>query len=65
MEEESCKGLPPWGSGKRWDAEKTKRMGIAQYAQYDFGSPSTFSAMKHMMSCGLMGAMRGIMISRR
>jgi hypothetical protein len=62
MEEEGCQGLSPRGSGKRRDAEKEKRMGIAQY---DFGSPSTFSAMKHMMSCGLMGAMRGIMISRR
>ena len=29
------------------------------------GRPSTFSAMKHRMSCGLIGAMRGIIISRR
>src|SRR6266542_1118548 len=33
-------------------------------AQYDFGNPSTFSAMKQRMSCGLTGAMRGIRISR-
>ena len=29
------------------------------FAQYDFGRPSTFSAMKHRISCGLTGAMRG------
>jgi hypothetical protein len=33
--------------------------------QYDFGRPSTFSAMKHRMSCGLTGASRGIMASRK
>ena len=33
--------------------------------QYDFGRPSTFSAMKHRISCGVTGAMRGIMLSRR
>ena len=34
-------------------------------SQYDFGKPSTFSAMKLRMSCGLIGAMRGIRISRK
>jgi hypothetical protein len=33
--------------------------------QYDFGKPSTFSAMKLRMSCGLIGAIRGIRDSRR
>ncbi len=33
--------------------------------QYDFGSPKTFSAMKQRMRCGVTGAMRGIMLSRR
>jgi hypothetical protein len=33
--------------------------------QYDFGNPSTFSAMKLRMSCGLIGAMRGIRDSRK
>ncbi len=33
--------------------------------QYDFGKPSTFSAMKLRISCGLIGAMRGISDSRR
>ncbi|CAN7399627.1 hypothetical protein LJR039_002391 [Pseudorhodoferax sp. LjRoot39] len=32
--------------------------------QYDFGRPSTFSAMKHRISCGLTGASRGIQASR-
>ena len=32
--------------------------------QYDLGRPSTFSAIKHMMSCGLTGARRGIQDSR-
>ena len=32
--------------------------------QYDLGKPSTFSAIKHMMSCGLTGARRGIHDSR-
>ncbi len=35
------------------------------FDQYDFGSPSTFSAMKHRISCGLTGAIRGIITSRR
>jgi hypothetical protein len=33
--------------------------------QYDFGRPSTFSAMKHMMSCELTGARRAIITSRK
>jgi hypothetical protein len=33
--------------------------------QYDFGRPSTFSAMKLRMSWGLIGAMRGIRDSRK
>jgi hypothetical protein len=33
--------------------------------QYDFGKPSTFSAMKLRMNCGLTGAMRGIRDSRK
>ena len=33
--------------------------------QYDFGRPSTFSAMKLKISCGLIGAIRGISDSRR
>jgi hypothetical protein len=33
--------------------------------QYDFGRPSTFSAIKLRMSCGLIGAMRGIRDSRK
>src|SRR4029077_27544 len=37
----------------------------ALHDQYDFGRPSTFSAMKLNASCGLTGAMRGIMISRK
>jgi hypothetical protein len=41
----------------------------AQYrqptAQYDLGSPKTFSPMKLRMSCGLIGAMRGIITSRK
>ena len=36
-----------------------------QYGQYDLGRPSTFSAMKHRISCGLTGASRGIHASRR
>ena len=35
------------------------------HPQYDFGRPSTFSAMKLRMSCGLIGAMRGIRDSRK
>ena len=38
---------------------------ISEKPQYDFGRPSTFSAMKLRMSCGLIGAMRGIRDSRR
>ncbi|HEY3909885.1 MAG TPA: type II toxin-antitoxin system HicB family antitoxin [Stellaceae bacterium] len=34
-------------------------------AQYDFGSPSTRSAMCDRISCGVMGAMRAIWISRK
>jgi len=33
--------------------------------QYDFGMPSTFSAMKLRIICGLTGAMRVIKASRR
>lgn len=33
--------------------------------QYDFGNPRTFSPIKLRMSCGLIGAMRGIITSRR
>jgi len=33
--------------------------------QYDFGKPSTFSAIKLRMSCGLIGAIRGIRDSRK
>jgi hypothetical protein len=33
--------------------------------QYDFGMPRTFSAMKFRIICGLTGAMRAIMASRR
>lgn len=33
--------------------------------QYDLGKPNTRSAMKLKMSCGLMGAMRGIRLSRK
>ena len=33
--------------------------------QYDFGKPRTFSAMKLRMSCGLIGAIRGIRDSRK
>lgn len=33
--------------------------------QYDFGSPSTRSAMWLKISCGLTGAMRAIWISRK
>ena len=34
-------------------------------AQYDFGNPSTRSAMWQSMRCGLTGAMRAICASRR
>ena len=37
----------------------------ASVSQYDFGKPSTFSAIKLRMSCGLIGAMRGIRDSRK
>ena len=33
--------------------------------QYDFARPSTFSAMKLSASCGLTGAIRGIITSRK
>ncbi len=38
---------------------------VHPFNQYDFGNPSTFSAMKQRISCGLTGAMRGIITSRR
>jgi hypothetical protein len=40
-------------------------MAVHGKTQYDFGKPSTFSAMKLRMSCGLIGAMRGIKDSRK
>lgn len=33
--------------------------------QYDLGNPNTRSAIWHMISCALTGAMRGIYDSRR
>ncbi len=42
-----------------------KPIQVPEQAQYDFGNPSTFSAMKHRISCGLTGASRGIQASRR
>jgi len=41
------------------------RVGGAGLRQYDFGIPSSFSAMKHRMRCGVTGASRGIMLSRK
>jgi hypothetical protein len=44
----------------------TKKKGSdGLHAQYDLGSPRTFSAMKQRISCGLTGARRGIHDSRR
>ncbi len=34
-------------------------------SQYDLGSPRTFSAMKQRISCGVTGAILGIMLSRK
>lgn len=36
-----------------------------QSPQYDLGKLRTFSAMKFRISCGLTGARRGIMTSRK
>ena len=54
------------------DAQSVERglvVGVRFYRhrtpQYDFGNPKTFSAMKQRMSCGVTGAIRGIMLSRR
>ena len=38
---------------------------ISTSFQYDFGRPSTLSAIKLKISCGLIGAMRGIRDSRK
>ena len=40
-------------------------MRMIEKTQYDFGRPSTFSAMKLRIICGLTGASRGIITSRR
>jgi alpha-methylacyl-CoA racemase len=61
-------GLPRHAVGtaevlQRWQA--AARGSVCPKRQYDFGSPSTFSAMKHRISCGLTGARRGIHDSRR
>jgi hypothetical protein len=47
--------------------EPPRRRGIGFLPpdQYDFGSPSTRSAMKHRIICGLTGAMRPTSDSRR
>jgi hypothetical protein len=39
--------------------------GARVFPQYDFGKPSTFSAMKFRIMCGLTGAMRGMKLSRK
>src|SRR6266849_5569925 len=41
------------------------RVHVLYEPQYDFGKPSTFSAIKLRMSCGLIGAIRGIRDSRK
>jgi hypothetical protein len=46
-------------------ASRNDANSLLHHHQYDFGRPSTFSAMKLRISCGLIGAMRGISDSRK
>ena len=62
---------PSAGISRRGDGGR-QRHGVDAFdclvrarAQYDFGRPSAFSAMKHRIICGLTGAMRAISTSRR
>ena len=48
-----------------WERHAKARTVHGICAQYDFGNPNTFSPMKLRISCGLIGAMRGIITSRR
>ena len=54
--------LPRKGGGKS-DAALHDDQNV--HHQYDFGRPSTLSAMKLKINWGLIGAMRGIRDSRR
>src|SRR6267142_3380710 len=50
---------------RRCAAPRNDDLELPQPSQYDFGKPRTFSAIKLRMSCGLIGAIRGIRDSRK
>src|ERR1700716_3600112 len=58
-------GPAPRGASRNDELQFLAFLHLPKTPQYDFGRPSTFSAMKLRMSCGLIGAMRGIRDSRK
>jgi hypothetical protein len=58
-------GNPASGDSGRHRSVARVSAGRSGCVQYDFGNPSTRSAMWQRISCGLTGAMRAIWISRK